>query len=189
MSTRLVRSLALSSVFVALLLVGTASSAGAYGSADQWQAGFSGTCSSQANCSVFGGPTPVVGATGFWGWCAFGGSNGSTAVGTTGTTADCQVTTYFGPASSLHIDYNVTGWVIQPSSPLTGGLPDFLFTKGTVTLSGPAVPPGLPSHQPIPFPSPCPAFICDSGIPSIPGHFALHPSPGVELNVQVTKLP
>jgi hypothetical protein len=189
MSRRIARTLSLSSVLAALLLMSTTSSAGAYGSTDQWQAGFSGTCSSQSTAAFCGPAAPAQGALGFWGWCAFGGSNGTAVPGTVGTTADCQVTTYFGPATSFHIDYNVTKWMIQPTSPLTGGLPDFLFIDGTVTLSGPGVPPFLPSHTPIPIPSPCPLFVCDSGIPAIPGHFALHPSPGAELEVQVTELP
>jgi hypothetical protein len=186
MSRRLARTLAVTVALAALGILANAPSALAYGSSDQWQAGFSGTCSSQSSCPF--GPTPATGASGFWGWCAFGGSNGSSAVGTTGNTADCQVTTYFGSGTSFHIDYNVDGWVIQASSPLTGGLPDFLFTSGTVTLSGPGTPPFLPQHVAIPFPSPCPIFVCDSGIPSIPGHFSFHPSAGVELEIQVTKL-
>jgi hypothetical protein len=131
---------------------------------------------------------------GFWGWCEFGGSNGSSDVGTTGNQADCQVTTYFGPGTSFHINYNVTGWVIQANSPfvIPAGFNDFLLTSGTVTLSGPGVPPGIPAHVPIGFPFPdgsCPPMICDTGIPAVPGHFSLHPTPGAEFNVQVTKLP
>lgn len=186
MSRRLARTLVVSLAIAALGIVVSAPSALAYGSTDQWQAGFSGTCSSQSSCPF--GPAPTNGASGFWGWCAFGGSSGSAAIGTTGTTADCQVTTYFGPGSSFHIDYNVTAWVIQPGSPFSLGLPDFLFTKGTVTLSGPGVPSFLPSNTPIPFPSPCPQFICDSGIPAMPGHFAFQ-SPGVQFVIQVTELP
>lgn len=186
MSRRLARTLVVSLAIAALGVVVSAPSGLAYGNADQWQAGFSGTCSNNPSCGL--GPN-MHGATGFWGWCAFGGSNGSAAIGTTGTTADCQVTTYFGSGSTLHISYNVSAWVIQPGSPFSGGFPDFLFTQGTVTLSGPGVPPFLPSHTPIPFPSPCPPFICDSGIPAVPGHFSFHPFPGQSIEIQVTKLP
>src|SRR5713226_1856681 len=84
MRLKLVRALVLSSSLAALSLFGASSPALAYGSTDQWQAGFAGTFVSQSS-----------GVSGFWGWCAFGGSNGSTAVGTTGNTADCQVENYF----------------------------------------------------------------------------------------------
>jgi len=195
MRRSLTRTLVVTVTLAILGILANAPSAVAYGSADQWQAGFSGTCSSQSLCPF--GPVATNGASGFWGWCAFGGSNGSSDVGTTGTTADCQVTTYMGPSSSLHINYNVTAWIIQAGSPFSLGLPDFLFTAGTITLSGPAVvgnPFGFPAHVPIPFPfgppiNGCPPMVCDSGIPAVPGHFSFHPSPGVELNVQVTKLP
>ncbi len=157
----------------------------AYGNAEQWQVGFSGTCSSQSTCPF--GAVPEKGATGFWGWCAFGGSNGSADVGTVGSTADCQLTTYFGPASALHISYDITGWVIQAGSPFSLGLPDFLFTSGTFRLTGPGVPAGVPARVPIPLPTSCPAMICDTGIPAVPGHFSFH-APGVELNIQVNKI-
>jgi hypothetical protein len=192
MSRRLARILVLSSALAAFGIFAAAPSALAYGNIEQWQVGFSGTCSSQSSCPF--GQVPARGATGFWGWCAFGGSNGSSDVGTTGTTADCQITTYFGPGTTFHISYNVTGWVIQANSPfvLPPGLPDFLLTTGTVTLSGPGVPAGIPAHVPIAFPFPnvgCPPMVCDTGIPAVPGHFSFHPSPGVEFNVQVNKLP
>ena len=64
---------------------------------------------------------------------------------------------------------------------------NFLVTSGTLTLSGPGAP--GPTGIPIPIPSPCPGFICDTGIPAVPGHFSFHPGPGVELNIQVNKLP
>jgi hypothetical protein len=192
MSRRLARVVVLSSALAAFGLFAAAPSALAYGNTAQWQTAFSGTCSSNAPAGVF---CPGTVHTGFWGWCAFGGSNGSSAVGTTGTTADCQITTYFGSGTSLHLNYNVTAWVIQPGSPFSLGFPDFLLTSGTFTLIGPGAvnnPFGFPLHVPISFPFPdgsCPAFICDTGIPAVPGHFSLHPSPGAELNIQVTKLP
>src|SRR5207302_8641214 len=117
MSLSLARTLVVTLALAALGILASAPAALAYGSSDQWQAGFSGTCSSQSSCPF--GPAPATGASGFWGWCAFGGSDGGSSVGTTGTTADCQVTTYFGSGSSFHIDYNVTGWVIQAGSPIS----------------------------------------------------------------------
>src|SRR5438309_11215120 len=187
MPRRLARTLSVSLGLSLLFLVAATSSASAYGRADQWQTAFSGTCSSQSACPF--GPAPSKGASGFWGWCAFGGSDGSSAVGTTGTTADCQITTYSGPGTTFHISYDVTNWVIQSGSPFVfpPGAPDFLVTSGTLTLSGPGAP--GPTGIPIPIPSPCPGFICDTGIPAVPGHFSFHPGPVVELNVQVNKLP
>src|SRR6266849_6168284 len=187
MPRKLARTLVLMVAMATLGVLANAPSALAYGTSDQWQVGFSGTCSSQSSCP-FVLALPSNGATGFWGWCAFGGSDGSAAVGTTGTTADCQVTTYAGAGTSFHISYDVSAWVIQATSPLTGGLPDFLFTRGTVTLSGPGAPPGVPLHVALPFPNPCPLFICDTGIPAIPGHFSFHFAPGNAIEVQVTKL-
>jgi hypothetical protein len=189
MSRRFTRTLVLSSALAAFGIFAAAPSALAYGNTEQWQAGFSGTCSSNSVCPF--GPVPARGATGFWGWCAFGGSDGSSAVGTTGKTADCQLTTYFGPGTTFHVSFDITGWVIQAGSPFAPpGVPDFLITGGTVELSGPgAASTGLPTGVPIPIPSPCPPMICDTGIPAVPGHFSFHPSPGVEFNIQVNKLP
>jgi hypothetical protein len=177
-----------------LAIVGTfvaTPSAMAYGRTAQWQIGFSGTCTVSSVCGpIFG----IPGTGGFWGWCEFGGSNGSAAIGTTGTTADCQITTYSRtstgvPTNPFHISYDVTGWVIQKSSPITfpPGGPDFLLTSGTLELSGPGAP--FPTGVPFPFSQPgCPPQVCDTGIPPVPGHFSFHPVPGVELNIQVNKL-
>ncbi|HEV2139342.1 MAG TPA: hypothetical protein VGR53_10930, partial [Nitrososphaerales archaeon] len=52
----------------------------AYGKAN-WQVGFAGTIT-----------VPGSGGFGFWGWCDFAGGTGSPA--TSGTDADCQVSTY-----------------------------------------------------------------------------------------------
>jgi hypothetical protein len=187
MPRKLARTLVLTVALAALGFLANTPSALAYGNTAQWQAGFSGTCSSNAVFCPFG-PTGVH--NGFWGWCEFGGSDGGSAVGTTGTQADCQITTYAGPGTSFHISYNVTSWVIQANSPFVPpGVADFLVTNGTLTLSGPGVPPGVPVHVPVPFPNPCPIFICDTGIPAVPGHFSFHPTPGVEHNIQVNRLP
>src|SRR4029077_725631 len=159
------------------------------GSNTQWQVGFSGTCSPQAAPSFF---CPGGINAGFWGWCAFGGSD---STGAAGSNADCQIETYFGPGTSLHINYNVTGWVIVAVPPPAPFPTDFILTTGTITLSGPGVvgnPFGFRAHVPIPFPFPdgtCPPMVCDTGIPAAPGHYSLHPTPGAELNIQVTKLP
>jgi hypothetical protein len=198
MSRRLARTLALSSALAVMVLMAATSPVDAYGNAAQWQAGFSGTCSSTASFCPFLPPGVTGVRTGFWGWCEFGGSDGSSVVGTTGTTADCQITTYFGattgqPTNPIHITYDINGWRIQSGSPFVPpGVPDFLLTSGAFELSGPgaaANPFGFPVGVPISIPSPCPPVICDTGIPAVPGHFSFHPTPGVELNVQVNKLP
>jgi hypothetical protein len=192
MPRKLARTLVLTVALATLGVLANAPSALAYGSTDQWQVGFAGTCSPQAPTSFF---CPGGVSTGFWGWCAFGGSDGKSTVGTTGTTADCQLETYFGNGTSLHVSYNVTGWVIQPGEPFSFGLPDFLFTKGTITLAGPGVATTpFPAHVPIPFPfgppiNGCPSMICDSGVPAVPGHYSLPQSPGMQLSIQVTRLP
>src|SRR5712691_10777986 len=83
MRLKLVRTLVLSSSLAALSLFGATSSALAYGSTDQWQIGVrENLCLPQR-------------ASGFWAWCAFDGSNGSSAVGTTGTAGDCHSSNYF----------------------------------------------------------------------------------------------
>src|SRR5437588_11281205 len=106
MPRRLARTLSVSLGLSLLFLVAATSSASAYGRADQWQTAFSGTCSSQSACTF--GPAPSKGASGFWGWCAFGGSDGSSAVGATGTTPDCQSTSHSGPGPTLHNSSAVT---------------------------------------------------------------------------------
>ena len=188
MPRRLARTFALSSVLAVLLLVAATSSAGAYGNNTQWQVGFSGTCSSQSSCPF--GPAPATGASGFWGWCAFGGSLPD---GMSGTFADCKLTTYSGPASSLNITYDVTHWFINTGSVfLPPGVLGFFVTPGagTLEITGPGpVPPFVPKGVPFPIPDPCPTFICDLGIPALAGHFSFHPSPGVALEIQVTKVP
>src|SRR5207253_1581364 len=179
MPRRLARTLSVSLGLSLLFLVAATSSASAYGRADQWQTAFSGTCSSQSACPF--GPAPSKGASGFWGWCAFGGSDGSSAVGTTGTTADCQITTYSGPGTTFHISYDVTNWVIQSGSPFVPpGAPDFLVTSGTLTLSGPGAP--GPTGIPIPIPSPCPGIMRYPELPPRPRTLPLPPRPGGETN-------
>ena len=170
----------------------------AYGNTAQWQIGFSGTCNSKL-CSQFGGNF------GFWGWCTFGGSSGSTAPGTTGTTADCQFTTYgrSGPGSPenpIHVNFDVTSWLIGTGSPAAPGpVPTFFFTGGSFEVTGPgASVMGIPTGVVLPLSIICdfsniPASLigggCDTGLPSIPGHYSFHPFPGSEFNIQVNKLP
>jgi hypothetical protein len=170
----------------------TASSASAYGNAEQWQIGFSATCTNTSLCPAASGIFKSPGTFGFWGWCAFGGSDGSSAVGTTGTTADCQFSFYTRPPTNnvTHFSYDVTGWDIKTGSALLPpGVPSFFITSGTYEVQGPgAANLGLETGVPIPFPSPCPAVLCDTGLPAVPGHLSAHPFTGYNINIQVTKL-
>ncbi len=163
----------------------------AYGNTDQWQAGFAGTAHG--------------GSFGFWGWCAFGGSDGSSAPGTTGTTADCQISNYFRPfVNNFHVQMDGSGWVIALGSPFVPpGVPSFFFTGGTAELTGPGAKAlGLPVGVPFPLSTPgvcdfsnIPVSLffspCDTGIPAKAGHFAFNTGgpTGFEFQLQVTKLP
>jgi hypothetical protein len=173
----------------------------AYNNAVQWQAGFSGTFVSVAGGSV----------NGFWGWCVFGGSSGSSAVGTTGTTGDCQITNYFGlgfgaPVNTFSVAISITGWILEPTSAfaIPGVGPYFFLTSGSGVLSGPGASfiyslLGLPVGSAIPLssstgpsacgPAPTLAFgsPCDSGIPAMPGHFGFT-LPALTIQIQVTKV-
>jgi len=181
----------------ALLGVLAATPTLAYGNSDQWQAGFAGTFVSKS-----------TGASGFWGWCAFGGSSGSTAIGTTGSTADCQVENYFfttqlgAPLNPFHFTVDGTGWVIGTGS--TGvpqGVPSFFITSGTLKVSGPGASIlhqlfGVPVGVPFPSSLACgpgttaEALVgtpCDTGVPAVAGHFGFA-GPGAEIQIQVTKV-
>lgn len=187
MRRSLARTLVVTVTVAVLGILANAPSALAYGSNTQWQAGFSGTCSSQSSCPF--GPPPARGASGFWGWCAFGGSS---VDGMTGTSGDCQLTTYFGPATSFHISFDGRGWAIRTGSQFVfpPGAPDFQFTDVTVEATGPGARlMGIPTGVPFTFTDPnCPPMICDTGVPALAGHFSYH-ARGVELNIQVTHLP
>ena len=173
----------------------------AYGSGAQWQIGFSGTCNVAPACAFFGFPPGFTG--GFWGWCEFGGSSGSSAVGTTGTSGDCQITTYLNAPGThatnpFHISQDVTSWMIATGSAFVlPGTPSFFITGGSLELTGPGAP--GPTGVTIPLAAVCnlsniPTSLignpaCDTGIPAVPGHFSQHPVPGLELNIQVNQLP
>ena len=192
MNRKLMRIVVLTSL-VATMMVLPASSASAYGNAEQWQIGFSATCTNTSLCPAASGIFKSPGTFGFWGWCAFGGSDGSSAVGTTGTTADCQFSFYTRPPVNnvTHFSYDVSGWDIGTGSALLPpGVPSFFITSGTFEVQGPgAANAGLPTGVPIPFPTPCPAVLCDTGAPAVPGHLAASPFSGYTINIQVTKLP
>ncbi len=186
---------------LAFMALSIAPTSHAYGKA-QWQAGFSGTCNNPSFCGFFGFPPGFTG--GFWGWCEFGGSNGASSPGTTGTSGDCQISVYVNPpgqtaTNPYHISQDVTSWLIDTGSlvcPSTS-MPCFFITGGSLELTGPGSP--GPTGVQIPLAAVCnlsniPASLagnpaCDTGIPAIPGHFSFHPGPGLEFNLQVTHIP
>jgi hypothetical protein len=193
--------LAATTLLVAIFVLSTfaiAPVSHAYGK-DQWQIGFSG------NFHVVGSSINA----GFWGWCAFGGSSGSSAIGTTGTTGDCEQASYFGKTvgalnSPFHASFDGP-WVISTGSRncLSSSTPCFFFTAGTVEVTGPgAASLGVPTGVELPLASicgspPAPGSPCDTGLPAIPGHFSLSgtfPGPGgstisTNVQIQVTQLP
>ena len=169
-----------------LLLASILPSAHAYGNTAQWQVGFSGTCNEPTMC----GPPGGTGTFGFWGWCAFGGSSGSTAVGTTGTIGDCQVTVYARsglgePINPTQLAIDVKSWKIIASqmSP-TGASFGIDPTTAILECTGPgaSLPPGPETGCALPPGG-------DTGIPPIPGHYSLSPFPGFHINIQVNQLP
>ncbi len=169
--------------------------ANAYGQ-EQFQIGFSFNCNSAVAGNVCNG-------VGFWGWCTFGGG---------GTTGDCQITFYnfngvlglpaFGPAH-LSIDYTRwttgTGSFALPTQPSLPGF--FAMGAGTSILTGSGaniLQALFPSSFTCPStPVPSPNFLCDTGIPAVPGHYTwnqipflpfLPTQPGLHLNEQVTQI-
>jgi len=206
-SFALTKSSVLSALKIAALalsigLVATIPVAFAYGNNTQWQVGLSGTCKVAAYCAGIGLPPGTTG--GFWGWCAFGGSSGSSAPGTTGTSGDCQITAYIDVPGShatnpYHISQDITGWTIVTSpGPASicnlypANTPCFFVTAATVEFQGP----GAPGPTGVVLPSGCSADVsadvgnpaCDTGISAVAGHTSLHPAPGVELNIQVSAI-
>ncbi len=167
-----------------LLLVSMLPSGHAYGNTAQWQVGFSGNCQTPTSC----GPPGGTGTFGFWGWCEFGGSSGSTTAGTTGTSGDCQVTHYgradLGqPNNPTHLSIDVTGWTIMSSPESPTGF-SFQITSFTVECTGPGakLPPGPFSGCSLPPGG-------DTGIPPVAGHYSFSPFPGFNINIQVNQLP
>src|SRR5215469_14750781 len=92
MRQKLMRIGVLGSVLL-ILGLSTASPAWGYGNAHQWEITFSANCTNASLCpAAASGVFPALGTWGVHGWCTWGGSDGSSAVGTTGTIADCQFT-------------------------------------------------------------------------------------------------
>ena len=176
--------LTISSTASLLLLFAIIPSVHAYGNTAQWQVGFSGTCNVPTMC----GPPGGTGTFGFWGWCDFGGSSGSTALGTTGTAGDCQVTTYGRtdvgqPNNPTHMAVDISGWVIGPSNMSPTGT-SFHITAFKLECTGPGA-----SQPPTPFSGCTLPPGGDTGVPPVSGHYAINPFPGFNINTQVTQLP
>src|SRR5712692_5103301 len=170
-----------------------AAPAHAYGAA-QWQVTFSFTCNAQACAGL-----------GFWGWCDFAGSSTN---GLSGTSGDCQITNYnfngaFGiPAfGTFHISQDIHSWHVATGSlDLPPGMPGFFADSGTVVFTGAGAGAlGLPTNTRIDFVPLCSHglfFLCDTGIPAVPGHFTLSTipifglsqQPGITYQVQVTHI-
>ncbi len=190
-NTRILTALTSLGLF-AIAAISPLAIAQAYGNNTQWQVGFSGNCANPIYCSVFGFPSGFTG--GFWGWCAFGGSNGASTVGTVGTQGDCQFSVYVTPPGThatnpFHISQDITSWNIGLGTKFGNpSVPSFFAPSGTVEFTGPGS--FFPTGVPIDVSLVCPAlgFVCDTGIPAVAGHTSFHLAPGVALNIQVTHI-
>jgi len=158
------------SATAAVLAVGVASPAGAYGGGarhDMWQVGISGNCNNPSFCGADG-------LGGFWGWVEFDRfADGS-------ITGDAQLTGcgHFlggGGGGAGHSDVDVTSAHIGPSQPQ-----DPNFPNGQVFYVDHNVVNGVTDD---------PDFLGDSGIPVEPGHYSFHPVPGVADSIQVAFRP
>lgn len=149
----------------AVLAVGTASPAGAYGGGarhDMWQVGISGNCNNPSFCGDELG--------GFWGWVEFDRfADGS-------ITGDAQLTGcgHFlgGGGGAFHADVDITSAHIGASQPQDPNYPN-----GQVFYVDHNVVNGVTDD---------PDFLGDSGIPVEAGHYSFHPAPGVADMIQVS---
>jgi hypothetical protein len=150
----------------AVLAVGTASPAGAYGGGarhDMWQVGISGNCNNPSFCGADG-------LGGFWGWVEFDRFADGTITG------DAQLTGcghFLGGAGggAFHADADITSAHIGASQPQDPNYPN-----GQVFYVDHNVVNGVTDD---------PDFLGDSGIPVEPGHYSFHPAPGVADMIQV----
>jgi hypothetical protein len=153
----------------ALLAVGFASPAGAYGGGaghDVWQVGISGNCNNPSFCGDELG--------GFWGWVEFDRS------ATGAITGDAQLTGcgHFlggGGGGAFHSDVDIISAHIGPSQPDDPNFPD-----GQVFYVDHNVVNGVPDDE---------NFLGDSGIPVEAGHYSFHPMAGVAFMIQVSFRP
>jgi hypothetical protein len=152
----------------AVLAVGFASPAGAYGGGaghDTWQVGISFNCNKPT--PGFCGPDELGG---FWGWVEFDRFADGTITGDAQLTG-CHHFLGGGGGGAGHADVDITAAHIGPAGP------DDPNPGGQVFIVDHNVVNGVTDD---------PDFLGDSGIPVEPGHYSLHPAPGVAFMVQVS---
>jgi hypothetical protein len=145
----------------------TASTAGAYGSAAQWQIAISFNCNNPSLCGGGGGGT--------WIWAEFDNDGTGDA-----TVTDCGhlVAAHGAFAGADHINVEMNSWTIS-----SGGT--FVITSETDTIVGH----GTPQVVDIPSEN------FDTGIPAVPGHYSIAAAvfgftgPGVTAQLQVVQIP
>jgi hypothetical protein len=147
-----------------------ASTAGAYGSAAQWQIAISENCNNPSLCGGGGG--------GFWGWAEFDNDNTGDA-----EFAGCgHLVPAHGDAGAGHFSVEVDGWYIAPGS---AGPQTFFIVSETDTFTGHG-PPTSETFTNENF---------DTGVPAVPGHYSLaqqvfgFSGPGVTFQLQVVQIP
>lgn len=153
------------------LVLLSATSAGAYGRAAQWQIGLSFNCNNPSICGAQLG--------GFWGWAEFDNDN----------TADAELTgcqhVIGGPAGGAqHLSIDATGWTIEPGS---AGPRTFFVLSEVDTFTGrsggPPVVVTIPSEH------------FDTGIAAVAGHYSSQTlfgsaaPPGTNFEIQVVQIP
>ena len=155
------------SATAAVLAVGVASPAGAYGGGarhDMWQVGISGNCNNPSFCGADLG--------GFWGWIEFDRFADGTITGDAQLTDCSHFLRGGGPAGAFHADVDITSAHIGASQP-----GDLNFPTGQVFYVDHNVVNGVTDD---------PDFLGDTGVPAEPGHYPFHPAPGVAANIQVS---
>lgn len=155
---------------------------GAGGTRDVWQVSISGNCDNPAVCGADLG--------GFWGWVEFDAAAGQDTTGT----GDAQFTGCGhvrggggpGTAGAGHVALDGLAWHVVPADPQNappGAQTTFAIDSYTITGVGH----GQPFTATAPSGDPgVDGFLGDSSIPVQPGHYALHPAPGVSEMVNVT---
>lgn len=170
-------------VFVAAIAIATAltaglaSSAGAYGggsSHDTWQVGVSFNCDNPSFCGNDLG--------GFWGWFEFDRAADGTITGDAQLAGCGHSVGGGGPGSAGagHLALDITAAHIGPAGPDDPPGQVFYIDHNVVTFTG---------HGPPQTVVDDPDFLGDSGVPVQPGHYSMHPAPGVAFEVQVAYRP
>lgn len=149
----------------------SASPAGAYSSAAQWQIAISFNCNNATLCGGGGGGT--------WIWAEF--DNDGTADATV-TGCGHLVAAHGAFAGADHVNIDAHSWTIAPGS---AGPATFFITSETDTIVGHG------TSQVVDIPS----ENFDTGVPAAPGHYSIALSvfgftgPGVTAQMQVVEIP